>query len=340
MARLQGKYGMTPELSGAQKAALFLLSLQESDTTEIFRHLEPQEIKRIMDAMSTLTNVSGEAVGKVFERFADYVENEPMMLEGGEHYLRGALNRALGPLEARRVMGELDDRPSPAAMQLSSVDPRMLSNVLEVEHPQTIALLMTRMEPKQAASVLAHLPEGTQDQVMQRVARLERVSPEVVREIENSIIAELQALGTPEQEAFQGREQAAALLNNMERGIGAEMLARLEDMDEELAEGIRAKMFMFEDLMGVDDRGVQAILKEISSDVLIISLKTASSDLRDKFFRNMSSRAADMMKDDLAAMGPVRVSDVEAAQKEIAQIALRLQEEGTIVIAGAGEDVV
>ncbi len=340
MASVPSNMGGTAQLTGSQRAALFLLALQEEDASEVFRHLESHEIKRIMGAMSTLTNVSSEAVGEVFEQFAYYVENELVLLEGGQDYLRGVLNKALGLTEARRVLGEIEEVPSHVAVELSNADPLLLSNVLEVEHPQTIALLMTRMEPQQAARVIAHMPEAVQDEVMQRVARLDSVSPEVIREIEDSILDGIQALGTPYQEPFEGTGQAAALLNNMDRGIGPEILSRIEDVDEALAEEIRAMMFTFEDLLAVDDRGVQAILREISSDVLLIALKTASPDLKDKFFKNMSKRAGEMMKDDLAALGPVRLADVESNQKEIAQVALRLQEEGTIVIAGAGDDIV
>ncbi len=329
-----------PSLNGAQRAALFLLSLPEHQTAEVFSHLEPNEIKRIMAAMPTLTKVSRSVATRVFEDFAHFAHYEPVMLEGGAQYLRGALNRALGTEQAQFLLGEVQPEEGPGELSLAQIDPRTLANVLEVEHPQTIALLMTSMEAKQAAAALACMPESVQDQIMSRLARLERVSPHVVAEIENSILSELQGIGPTEQKSIKGSEQAAALLNNMERSIGVEILSRLEEVDEELAGNIRSSMFTFEDLMGVDERGTQAILKEISSDVLLLSLKTASPDLQEKFFRNMSSRAAEMMRDDLAAMGPVRVADVEQAQKEIAQIALRLQEEGTIVIAGAGDDVV
>lgn len=331
---------LAPALSGAQRSALFMLSLPEDVAADVFRFMESEEIRRIMASMRTLSNVSTESIQKVFEDFSFFVDNEPVLLEGGADYLRGALHRAVGEEKAQALLGELPEPEPVRPVTLGNVDPKTLSNVLEAEHPQTIALLLANMEPRQAATVLACMSEGVQQEVMGRVARLERVSPEVIKDIEASIVAELQTLGSSEQREVKGAEQAAALINNMDRQIGVDLLTRLEELDERLAGQIRQSMFTFEDLTGVDERGMQAILKEISSDALLLALKTASPDLKDKFFRNMSSRAADMMRDDLAAMGPARLSDVEIAQKEIAQIALRLQEEGTIVIAGAGEDVV
>lgn len=334
-------------LKGAQKVAIFMLSLPEQAASEVFRQMEAKEIQRVMSAMDQLQNVSAEAIQEVFEEFAHFVRDEPVMLEGGVEYLAEAVKRAVGPERARRLLesGSSDPmsvevRASGGAVTLANVDPRTLANVLEVEHPQAIALLVANMDSKRAASVLEYMPEMIQQEVMNRVARLERVSPEVLRDIEASVLSELETIHTGAQEDFKGPEQAAALLNSMNREHGVEILARLEELDEQLAVQIRQKMFTFEDLCNVDDRGMQAILKEIASDNLLLAMKTASDELKGKFFRNMSSRAAEMMRDDLAAMGPTRLADVENAQKEIAKIALRLQEEGTIVIAGAGDDVV
>ncbi len=329
-----------PRLSGAQRSAIFLLALPEEVASAIFRTMEADEIRRIMAAMETLGNVSSASIKAVFEEFAGCVRSGPVALEGGADYLRGALNRAIGADRARSVLGEAPSAEAAGPIALGNVDPKALANVLAVEHPQTIALLLANMDARQAAGVLACLREEVQQDVMGRVARLKRVSPEVVREIEQSILGALQALGAGQQREVKGAEQAAALLNNMERRVGVELLSRLEAVDVGLAGQIRQSMFTFEDLQSVDDRGMQAILKEISSDGLLLALKTASDTLKGKFFRNMSSRAAEMMRDDLSAMGPARLADVERAQQEIAQIALRLQEEGTIVIAGAGEAIV
>ena len=331
-----------PRLKGAAKVAVFMLSLPEDAASEVFRHMETAEIRKVMAAMERMHYVSAESIGEVFEDFAGFVKNEPVMLEGGAEYLADAVRRAVGPDRARQLLaGETPaSNGQPKQVSLDSVDPKTLANVLEVEHPQTVALLVANMDSKRAASVLECMPETMQQDVMSRVARLDRVSPEVLRDIEASVRSELETIGTDEQEDFKGPEQAAALLNSMDRENGVEILARLEAVDETLAVQIRQKMFTFEDLLNVDDRGMQAILKEINSDALLTAMKTASEGLKDKFFRNMASRAADMMRDDLAAMGPTRLAEVEEAQKEIAQTALRLQEEGTIVIAGAGEDVV
>ncbi len=327
-------------LSGAQRAALFMLSLEEKSASEVFRHMEPEEIRGIMAAMTTLHNIPARHVQKVFEEFAHYVRHEPVMLAGGASYLRGALDRALGEDEARYLLGEAEPEAVDEGVSLSKIDPRTLANALEVEHPQTIALLMTSLDPRQGARVLSNLPEDMQEEIMNRVARMERVSPEVVADIEASIMSELSDLSTIEQRQIKGTKQAAAMLNNLERGLGVELLEKLADRDEDLAEQVRFSMFSFEDLSTLADRGMQSLLKEVSSDILLVALKNASVDLREKFFRNMSSRAAEMLREDLEIMGQVRLSDVENAQREIAQIALRLQEEGTIVLATAGEDMV
>lgn len=334
--------GKQPEvqLSGAQRAALFMLSLEEKAAASVFRHMEADEIRKIMSAMSTLRNIPARSVQRVFEEFAHYVRHEPVMLEGGSTYLRGALDKALGTEQASLLLGEIEPKKEDHGPTLARIDPRTLANLLEDEHPQTIALLMTSLEPRQAAGVLGNLPADKQEDVMNRVARLDRVSPEVVSDIEASVLAELSDISTVEHKPIKGTKQAAAMLNNLGRERGVELLEKLADRDENLAEQIRYSMFSFEDLLSVADRGLQTILKEISSDVLLMALKTGSNELCEKFFRNMSSRAAEMMREDLEIMGPVRLSDVEHAQREIAQVALRLQEEGSIVLAGAGEDMV
>ncbi|MEL6177409.1 MAG: flagellar motor switch protein FliG [Myxococcota bacterium] len=340
-----GRAQTEPEvkLKGAQRAALFLLSLQEDTAAQVFRHLERDEIRKIMNAMRQMHNVPTKAIKDVFDTFSYFVQHEPVMLEGGADYLRGALDRALGREEARLLLGEVvvrDEPDTPKLERLSSVDPSALANVLETEHPQTIALVLVNLEADHASRVLARMDGELQDRVMNRIARLERVNPMVIKDIEASLLAELQGLAGEDEQEIKGVVQAAALLNNMERKVGVELLGRLEEADDALASKIRDSMFTFDDLSGVDDRGMQAILKEVSTDDLIIALKTANEDLKATIFRNMSSRAAQMMADDLEAMGPVRLAEVEEAQKKIAAVALRLQEEGTIVIAGAGEDVV
>lgn len=327
-------------LTGAQRCALFMLSLDEESAAEVFRHMEAGEIRRIMSAMTNLQNIPTRVVQKVFEDFAHFVRHEPVLLEGGADYLRHALDRAVGSDQARLLLGEEVPPPPKEEMTLAKVDPRTLANVLEEEHPQTVALLMTNLEARQAAKVLSSMKPEMQEDVMNRIARMDRVSPDVVADIEASIMAELSGISVIEQKNIKGTKQAAALLNNMDRALGVQLLERLSTQDETLAEQVRFSMFSFEDLIHIADRGLQTILKEISSDVLLIALKTASPELREKFFRNMSSRAAEMVREDLAVMGPVRLADVEGAQREIAQVALRLQEEGSIVLAGAGDEMV
>ena len=334
------------KLSGAQRSALFMLSLQEGVAASIFQHLESSEIRQIMSAMKQLNNVPTKSVQTVFDDFSYFIKHEPVMLEGGADYLRGALDLALGQDGAKKVMYDARTRnrvspvPSGALPSLSMVEPSALANVLESEHPQTIALVLVNLEAGHASKVLGRFGTELQEQIMSRIARLERINPAVIKDIEESLLAELQGLQESDQQEIKGVAQAAALLNSMDRDVGVELLGRLEDIDDSLASKIRDSMFTFDDMSGVDDRGMQAILKEVSSDDLIIALKTASDSLKNLIFRNMSSRAAEMMADDLEAMGPVRLADVESAQKKVAAVALRLQEEGAIVIAGAGDDVV
>lgn len=327
-------------LSGAQRAAIFLLSLTEEAAAAVFKHFENDEIKAIMVAMEELGNVQAADLEGVFSTFGEVVKGEPILLEGGASYLRGALDKGIGIDRARRILGEVKEEAPPTLERLANVHPKALANVLEVEHPQTVSLVLINLVPSHAAEVLLRLPPEMQEDVVSRIAKLERVSPKVVREIESLLVSEIVGLDVSDDQEVGGKAQAAALLNNMDREIGIDILQRLEKTDNALATDIRQSMFVFEDLMGVDNRGMQAVLKEISGDSLVLALKTASEELKSKIFGNMSSRAADMMREDLEAMGPVKLSDVEEAQKAIATIALRLQEEGTIVVAGAGGDVV
>ena len=322
-------------LTGAQKSALFILSLKETAAAEIFRNMEDSEIRRIGEAIRSLKKVSAEMVSHVFDEFHAATKGEHIALGGGEQYMRGLIEEAIGPDRASELLGS--DKPQqPCFEKLKEIDPKLLANLLGPEHPQTIALVMSQLDTTLGAKIMEYLPEAVQPIVAQRLAVLESISDDVMRDIEDILTRELAEVAKEKRSEFKGKEHVATLLNIMDKKIGNEILAIIEEEDLELATTIRESMFVFDDLINVDRRGIQEILKEISTDDLVLALKATSEELKDKFFANMSTRAAEMLEEDLEAMGPVPLSDVERVQKEISSIALRLQEEGKIVIAGAG----
>jgi flagellar motor switch protein FliG len=260
---------------------------------------------------------------------------------GGEDYVRTVLTRAMGAEKASKVMENLslssDDRGLEA---LKWIDPRGIANFIRLEHPQTIALILSYLDPDQVGQVITLLPEGIRGDVMLRMATVEGIPSTVVREIEEVLNKQLQATESIVNTQVGGPEVVAQVLNLMDRTNEALIMAKIEQASPELAEKIRQKMFMFEDLFQIDDRGMQELLKEIDKEDLVLAMKGAGEDLKAKIFKNMSERAAQNLKDDLEAKGPVRLSDVEKSQQTILKIAKRLEEEGRVILGGKGAEEV
>ena len=247
--------------------------------------------------------------------------------------------QTLGEDRAKTVLGQLSVVEGSRTLEaLELVDPRTLANFLVNEHPQTIALIMAHLEPAKKTEVLKRLPEGVQTEVVLRIASLDFISPNLIAQVDEVLKQELATLGSIDTQQLGGVSPIAEMLNVMDKNSEQNIMARVEEKDPQLAEEIRKLVFVFEDIIYIDDRGMQSLLKEVDSSKLTLALKTAPDEIKDKIFRNMSSRAAEMLRDDLESKGPVKLSEVEAEQKEILKIVRKLADEGQIVIASKGGD--
>jgi len=328
------------ELRGAQKAAILLLYLGEEVAGEILRRLREDEIQRVIPLMAEMSQVPKGVVEEVVAEFLSMYERKEEVLIGGRSYLEKVLPRALGPEKARYVLEMITPEEETPFSYLHKVDPSTLANYLRSEHPQTIALILSYLDRERAAQVLAELPEELQSEVVYRIANLSRVVPEVIEDLEEVLRQEIKVTKTaPVMGRKKGRKVAAEILNQL-GGRAENILEQLKEKDPQVSEEIKEAMFVFEDLVNVEDRGLQKLLRQISKEDLALALKMASDELKEKIFRNLSQRAAQMLVEDMEALGPVRVRDVEKAQQRIIAVARTLEEKGDLVVMGRGsEDV-
>lgn len=290
--------------------------------------------------MARIDKVDKEDLTALVNEFKSDSGETDIFLSGNE-LLEGALKRALSSDKASEILEEIrSDWKLTLFQKARKLEPKVLVNFLRNEHPQTVALVLSVLEPTQSAQILMEFSEDVQVEVMMRMAELDKVSPEILVDVDRVLQDELLSVEGMEGQRLGGVEAVAEILNNADRGLEASILEGIEEQRETLADEIRRLMFVFEDLMGVDDRGIQAILKEVSTDDLKLALKLSSEELKTKIFGSMSSRAVEMLKEDMEIMGPTRVKDVEAAQQSIIKIAKRLEQEGKIQLmqGGGGED--
>ena len=327
------------ELNGAKKAAILVLALGVDIAPLVMKFLSESEIQRISNYMSHLGEVGAEEVEMVLQEFHDFSNALDAMVLGGEDYVRKVLLKTLTPERANWIISNLTVPSMETGLEaLKWLDPPTIARFLSGEHPQTIAAIMAHLDPVQAGSVMTVLSPEQQTDVISRVAKLERIPPGVIRDLDRVLQTEIKATGALETDQVGGVKAVAEILNNVDQASEREIMGYLDEADAELAEEIRRLMFTFEDLGGLDDRGMQAILREVDNAELTLALKSVSDGLREKILRNMSQRAADMLREELEVMGPVRVSDVEQAQQKITQVAKRLEEEGKIMLVGKGDD--
>lgn len=327
-------------LTGPEKAAVFLLTVGEEFASQVFQRLDPEDIKQVGRQMARIDKVDKEDLTALVNEFKADTGDTDIFLSGNE-MLEGALKRALSSDKASEILEEIrSDWKLTLFQKARKLEPKVLVNFLRNEHPQTVALVLSVLEPVQSAQILMEFNEDVQVEVMMRMAELDKVSPEILVDVDRVLQDELLSVEGMEGQRLGGVEAVAEILNNADRGLEASILEGIEEQRENLADEIRRLMFVFEDLMGVDDRGVQSILKEVSTDDLKLALKLASEELKGKIFSCMSSRAVEMLKEDMEIMGPTRVKDVEAAQQSIIKIAKRLEQEGKIQLmsGGGGED--
>lgn len=330
---------MPRELSSTEKAALTLLSLGKDVASLVLQHLNEQEVKRISRAFMSVSEVDRETQFTIVQEFRGMLKAGDTMLVDGRDFAKRVIEEAFG---AEQGQGMLDyitgSRKEPISQIIGDIPEKILNAFVSAEHPQTVAFLLTKMNPDQAAKVLQTLTEEQQTDVLLRISNLNNVKAEVIDEVREVLRSTLRGSGMNEEEEIGGPKAAADILNFVDRNEEERILSEIEEMYPELAEQIRNLMFTFEDVKKIDDKGIQAVLKEVPRDQLVLSLKTASQDLRDLLFKNVSQRAAEMIKEDLTALGPVKVKDVEKAQQGIIDIVRRLEAEGKIAIGGAGGD--
>lgn len=325
------------EMSGLEKTALLLNILGTQVTAQIFKKMKDNDIKRIVSAMGQVQKAPIPVVRQVLEEFYGQIAEEEELIFG-QGAGREFILATLGEERARTVLGQLSVLEGSQKLEaLELVDARTLANFLINEHPQTIALILAHLEPAKKTDVLKRLPEAIQTEVVLRIANLDFISPSLIAQVDEVLKQELATLGSIDTQQLGGVQPIADMLNVMDKTTEQNIMARVEEKDPQLAEEIRKLMFVFEDIVYIDDRGMQQLLKDVANDKLVIALKTAPEEIKEKIFRNMSKRAGQLLKDDLDALGPVRLSDVETAQQEIVNVAKRLEAEGKIIISRAGE---
>lgn len=330
------------KISGAEKAALLILSLGEANAGELLKLLDDKEVQILGKRISTLDVVPTKQLANILDEFYRMMEAPEALVVRGDQFFKNTISRTMDTKRQQDLIDNLDLDTSPEFFQkIKKLDSRTVASYLRNEHPQTVALVLAHLERPQAGAVLSQFPENLQMEVVRRIANLDQVSPAIIEEIDNALKDEISLVEEVGGRVIGGAQSVAEILNQMERSVESSILKRLEEEDyEALAEDIRRFMFTFEDLLGVEDRGIMSLLKEVNTQELALALKAASEDLKEKFFTNMSTRASEMLREELEIMGPARLRDVEASQQKIIQTAKRLEAEGQMVLAGKGsEDV-
>lgn len=328
-------------LTGAQKTAILVLALGDTFASELFKKFDRPEITLVSRAMSKLDIVPKEVTEAVLKEFNQSMSLGKEMLYGGPDQVRKMLAANLDSDTARYILDELDfDSTSAPFKELGNVSPKILAQLLRNEHPQTLALILGHLPSENAGSLLQQINPAIRAEVLIRLAKLEAVSEDLLAEVDRVLQNQLIAIGGKEGRKVGGIGSVAEILNSIDRASEEEIMGDIEEESAQLAEEIKQLMFVFDDILDIDDRSVRELLREISNDELTLALKTASEELRDKFFKNLSSRAANMIREDLEIMGPVKLSEVEGAQQHIVKQARRLEAEGRIVLSSGGEALV
>lgn len=327
-----------PSRVGLRKAAVLLVSLDQEMASSILSQLDRAMVEAVTVEIARLEDVTREERDKVLEEFHKLCAAQAMVEQGGLATAKELLMKSMPEEQANEILGIINQAKKEAPFAfLQKAESGNLLAFLQGEHPQTIALILAHMKPDKAAEILAGLPAKKQLDVVKRLATMENTSPEVVEQVEQALEKKLSAVISSESHELGGVEAVANMLNLTDRATERGILESLEEENPELVDQIRRHMFVFEDILRVDDRGVQNVMKEIDNEQLALALKTASPELKDKFLRNMSKRASEMIREEMEYMGPVRLADVEAAQQAIVDVVRRLEEQGDVIIEGRGE---
>lgn len=328
------------QLRGVDKAAILINYLGKDAIKVLFQKMDDGEIRKLLHLMSKFKIVPVTITKRVLEEYYEMLSESEDFIFSEQMASKDTIIDALGEERARGILGGLNISSGSGRTleSLEMVDAKSLSTFLVNEHPQTVAVILAHLEPEKKGEVLRRLPESLQAEVVLRMANLDNVDPELIAEIDKVLKNQLSNSHTVEQASLGGVQPVAEMLNVMDKNSEQSIMSRLEEKDPLLAEEIRKLMFVFEDIAKIDDRGIQILLKEVPNDKLLLALKTANDDIRNKIFKNISTRAAEMLREDLANMGPARLSDVESAQQEIVNAARRLEAEGKIIIARGGTE--
>lgn len=326
-------------LTGLNKAAVILMCLGEEAAAKVFEELSDDEIGMVTRTMATIDHIPEDVKENVFSNFAESQRQFAGLFIKGSDFAK----KTITSLDAEERTEDLLEQfisgtESRPLETISLMEPTMVAGLLEKEHPQTVSLVLSTQHVSHASEILSHLPEEIRADVVYRIAKIEKVSSEVITKIEDALHREIGQVGNKKQSQVGGLDKVVDILNNMKNSMDADILDDIEENDPDMVEEIRKRMFTFENLTALDGRSLQMILREVNNDSLTMALKTASDEMQEKIFANMSARAADMIRDDLEAMGPVRLSEVEAMQQSIVKIAMKLEEEGKLVLGTGGGD--
>ena len=335
---------MAKEFSGPEKAAVLLMSLGEEAASKVLSHMDEREIQNIGNYMASLGEVDAKEMDNINKEFFDMVSFGMGGLGvSGVDFLRNTLSKALDPDKAEEIINNItlpgDEMTLGGGIDtVRSLEPQVISSFLINEHPQTAAIILAHLDPQVASKAIAELPEENRTEIMYRLATLERVTPTVIRELDESLQQEFRSSGVVSGNKLGGVDIVAKMMGGLDRTTEQAILTEMDEVDQPMADQIRALRFTFEDILKIDDPGIQLILKEINQEDLLVGLKTASDELKEKLFTNMSERGAMMMKDDLESLGPTKISDVEKGQQKVIAVIKKLEEDGKVSVGGGSGD--
>ncbi len=327
-------------LSGSERAAVFLMSLNEREAAEVMKHMPVSEVQKLGAAMAKLRKVTRNQADNVLQHFTDNVESEAPLVSRSPKFLKKLLASSLGEERARTLYDRLVEGEEQGLDSLQLMEAKEVVEIIQGEHPQVIAIVLAGLEAKKAGQVVAQLPVRQATDIVTRIARMEEVPENAIAELDEVLQHRFKTSGAVKMTSMGGIRSAATILTQVQKETEKKIVEELDQANAALSQQIQENMFVFDNLMDVDDRGIQALVREVTSDTLVIALKGADPVLQDKIFRNMSKRAAELLRSDLEAKGPVKLSDVEIAQKEVVTVARRLADDGTIMLGGSGNEFV
>jgi flagellar motor switch protein FliG len=327
------------QTDGLEDAAILMMSLGEAEASEVFKHLSPKEVQKLGEAIAKTKAITRERVNEVVDKFTGVAAAQSLLVSNSGDYVRSVLKRALGDDKAALLIDRILQGGDVSGIEsLKWMEPSSVAELLRNEHPQIVAAILVHLDFDQAADILKFFTERQRNEVMLRVATMEGIQPSALKDLNEVLFKVLAGGDKMRKSSLGGVKTAAEMINLMGTAIEGTVIESIRNHDPDLAQKIMDKMFVFDDVLKLDDKSIQTVLKEVSSDVLIVALKGAQPELKDKILANMSTRAAETLREDLESRGPMRLSEVEAQQKEILKVVRRLADEGTIVIGGGTDD--